>query len=107
VTATPASEERGRFSAEELLAVGTEHAAVGWPEVGELAAGLGADFVTVGLGSVRTAGIEPSGVLFAASGADVRHVVVAGREVVRDGVHQLIESPETVLAKEIEALWQS
>ena len=102
-----ASEERGRFSAEELLAVGTEHAAVGWPEVGELAAGLGADFVTVGLGSVRTAGIEPSGVLFAASGADVRHVVVAGREVVRDGVHQLIESPETVLAKEIEALWQS
>ncbi|HEY3470619.1 MAG TPA: formimidoylglutamate deiminase [Amycolatopsis sp.] len=102
-----AAEERGRFTAEELLEAGTDHAAVGWPEVGALAEGAGADFVTVGLDSVRTAGIEPSGVVFAASGADVRHVVVAGREVVRDGRHTLIERPETVLAKEIEALWQS
>jgi formiminoglutamate deiminase len=102
-----ASEERGRFSAEELLEAGTDHTAVGWPEVGALAEGQGADFVTIGLDSVRTAGIEPSGVVFAASGADVRHVVVAGREIVRDGSHLLIERPETVLAKEIEALWQS
>lgn len=102
-----ASEQRGRFSADELLAAGTDHAAVGWPEAGSLAVGAGADLVTVDLGSLRTAGIEPSGVVFAASGADVRHVVVAGREVVRDGEHQLIERPETVLAKEIEALWQS
>jgi formiminoglutamate deiminase len=102
-----ASEERGRFTAEELLEAGTDHSAIGWPEVGALTVGRGADFVTVGLDSVRTAGIEPSGVLFAASGADVRHVVVAGREVVRDGAHLLIERPETVLAKEIEALWQS
>jgi formiminoglutamate deiminase len=102
-----ASEERGRFTAEELLAAGTDHTAVGWPEVGSLAVDQGADLVTVGLDSVRTAGIEPSGVLFAAGAADVRHVVVAGREVVRDGAHQLIERPETVLAKEIEALWQS
>ncbi|MFE6611876.1 formimidoylglutamate deiminase [Amycolatopsis sp. NPDC057786] len=102
-----ASEQRGRFTAEELLAAATDHGAVGWDEVGELAPGAGADLVTVGLGSVRTAGIEPSGVVFAASGADVRDVVVAGREIVRDGAHQLIDRPETVLAKEIEALWQS
>ncbi len=102
-----ASERRGRFTAEELLAAATDHGAIGWDEVGELAVGAGADLVTVGLGSVRTAGIEPSGVVFAASGADVRDVVVAGREIVRDGVHQLIDRPETVLAKEIEALWQS
>lgn len=102
-----ASEERGRFTAGELLEAGTAHAAVGWPEVGALAEGQGADFVTVGLDSVRTAGIEPSGVLFAAGAADVRHVVVAGREVVRDGAHLLIDRPETLLAKEIEALWQS
>ncbi|UUV34991.1 formimidoylglutamate deiminase [Amycolatopsis roodepoortensis] len=102
-----ASEKRGRFTAEELLAAATDHGAVGWDEVGVLAPGAGADLVTVGLGSVRTAGIEPSGVAFAASGADVRDVVVAGREIVRDGVHQLIDRPETVLAKEIEALWQS
>ncbi|MFI5564752.1 formimidoylglutamate deiminase [Amycolatopsis japonica] len=102
-----ASEKRGRFTAEELLAAATDHGAVGWDEVGALAPGAGADLVTVGLGSVRTAGIEPSGVVFAASGADVRDVVVAGREIVRDGTHQLIDRPETVLAKEIEALWQS
>ncbi|HET6704909.1 formimidoylglutamate deiminase [Amycolatopsis sp.] len=102
-----ASEERGRFSAEELLEAGTDHAAIGWDGVGALAEGAGADFVTVALDTVRTAGIEPSGVVFAASAPDVRHVVVAGREVVRDGAHQLIERPETVLTKEIEALWQS
>jgi formiminoglutamate deiminase len=102
-----ASEERGRFTAGELLEAGTDHAAVGWPEAGRLEPGAGADFVTVGLDSVRTAGIEPSGVLFAASGADVTHVVVAGREIVRDGEHRLVDRPETVLAKEIEALWQS
>ncbi|MFC9253025.1 formimidoylglutamate deiminase [Amycolatopsis thailandensis] len=102
-----ASEQRGRFSAEELLSAATDHGAVGWDEVGRLVPGAGADLVTVGLGSVRTAGIEPSGVVFAASGADVRDVVVAGREIVRDGAHQLIDRPETVLAKEIEALWQS
>ncbi|WP_370970953.1 formimidoylglutamate deiminase [Amycolatopsis sp. cg9] len=102
-----ASEERGRFTAEELLEAATDHGSVGWDEVGALAEGAGADLVTVGLDSVRTAGIEPSGVVFAASGADVRHVVVAGREVVREGAHHLIERPETVLAKEIEALWQS
>jgi formiminoglutamate deiminase len=101
------SEQRGRFSAEELLTVATDHGAIGWDEVGELAEGAGADFVTVGLDSVRTAGIEPSGVVFAASGADVQDVVVAGREIVIGGVHQLIDGPETVLAKEIEALWQS
>ncbi|GAB3737418.1 formimidoylglutamate deiminase [Amycolatopsis oliviviridis] len=102
-----ASERRGRFTAEELLTAATDHGAVGWNEVGLLAPGAGADLVTVGLGSVRTAGIEPSGVVFAASGTDVRDVVVAGREIVREGVHQLIDRPETVLAKEIEALWQS
>ncbi|RSM70170.1 formimidoylglutamate deiminase [Amycolatopsis sp. WAC 01375] len=102
-----ASEKRGRFTAGELLAAATDHGAIGWDEVGELAVGAGADLVTVGLASVRTAGIEPSGVVFAASGADVRDVVVAGREIVRDGAHQLIDRPETVLAKEIEALWQS
>lgn len=100
------SEQRGRFSADELLAAATDHGAIGWDEVGALVEDAGADFVTVGLGSVRTAGIEPSGVVFAASGADVRDVVVAGREIVRGGVHQLIDGPETVLAKEIEALWQ-
>jgi hypothetical protein len=34
-------------------------------------------------------------------------VVIAGRQVVQDGAHQLIARPESLLAKEIEALWHS
>ncbi|GAA1985583.1 formimidoylglutamate deiminase [Amycolatopsis minnesotensis] len=101
-----ASETRGRFTAKELLAAATAHASIGWPEVGRIEAGAAADLVAIGLGSVRTAGIEPDGALLAASAPDVRHVVVAGREIVRDGIHQGIERPETVLAKEIEGLWR-
>jgi formiminoglutamate deiminase len=101
-----ASESRGRFSVDELMAAATDHDAIGWGEVGKLEAGAGADFVTVDLGSVRTAGAEPGGFVFAASAADIVHVMVAGRQVVRNRVHQLIEDPQLVLAKEIEALWQ-
>jgi hypothetical protein len=32
--------------------------------------------------------------------------MVAGRWVVRDSAHQLIERPERVLVEEIEALWR-
>jgi len=101
-----ASESRGRFSVAELMTAATDHDAIGWGEVGKLEAAAGADFVTVDLGSMRTAGAEPSGIVFAASAADIVHVMVAGRHVVRDRVHQLVEDPQLVLAKEIEALWQ-
>lgn len=101
-----ASESRGRFTTGELVAAATDHDAIGWGEL-SLMPGAPADLVVVDPGSVRTAGIEPEGVVLAASAADVTDVLVAGRWVVRDRVHQLIESPETVLAKEIEALWRS
>jgi formiminoglutamate deiminase len=100
-----ASQSRGRFSVAELMAAATDHDAIGWGEVGKLEAGAAADLVTVDLGSVRTAGIEPSGAVFAASAADVVHVMIDGRRVVTDRGHELIESPESLLAKEIEALW--
>ncbi|MTD57192.1 formimidoylglutamate deiminase [Amycolatopsis pithecellobii] len=93
-----AAETRGRFTPAELLA-----AAGG----AGLVAGAPADLVVVDLETVRTAGIEPEGVLFAASAADVTDVLIGGRRVVRDREHQLIERPEMVLAKEIEALWRS
>jgi cytosine/adenosine deaminase-related metal-dependent hydrolase len=101
-----ASESRGRFPVAELMAAATDHDAVGWGEAGRLEPGAGADFVTVDLGSVRTAGIEPGGFLFAASAADIVHVMIAGRHVVTDRAHQLIENPQVLLAKEIETLWQ-
>ncbi|MDF2979340.1 MAG: formimidoylglutamate deiminase [Actinomycetospora sp.] len=87
---------RGRFTARELIVAGTDGAA--------LAPGGPADLVTVDTGSVRTAGARPLGVPLSASAADVRHVVVAGRTVVRDGVHHHVERPAARLAEEITAL---
>ena len=87
---------RQRFSPAELLGFATDGAA--------LAAGAPADLVTVALDSIRTAGIAPDGVLHAAGAADVRHVVVGGRPVVRDGVHTGVDRPAAALAEEITAL---
>jgi len=102
-----AAEARGRFTVAQLQAAATDHDAIGWGEAGSLAPSRAADLVAVDLGSLRTAGIEPDGVLLAASAADVTDVLVAGRWIVRDRVHQRVERAETVLAKEIEALWRS
>ena len=76
---------------------GTEqgHAALGWPEAGRLEPGAIADLVTVGLDGVRLAGTERETALeslvFSATAADVRGVIVGGRELVRDGVHLEID----------------
>ncbi|GIH12896.1 formimidoylglutamate deiminase [Rugosimonospora africana] len=81
---------RGHFSPAELLTAATAagHRAIGWPDAGTLAVGKRADLVTVDLHSVRTAGSEPlAGAVLAATAADVTHVVVDGRPVVRDGRH--------------------
>jgi cytosine/adenosine deaminase-related metal-dependent hydrolase len=96
------TERRGRFGAEELLRAATSggHAALGWPEAGRLEPGALADWVTVGLDSVRLAGARPDtlleSVLFAATAADVRDVVVGGRRVVRDGRHATIDVPRAL-----------
>lgn len=92
-----ATERRGHWSAAALLRAATVdgHAALGWPQAGRLAAGALADFVTIGLDSVRLAGARPATLLealvFAAAAGDVRDVVIAGRPVVADGHHALIE----------------
>ncbi|MCM6776322.1 formimidoylglutamate deiminase [Nocardia sp. CDC159] len=100
-----ASGHRGRFDVTELLRAGTAHAASGWPEVGALAPGRAADLVHVGTGSVRTAGAGGPGILYAATAADVADVMVAGRWVVRDGVHQTVPDVARELDREIGALW--
>ena len=43
--------------------------------------------------------------MFAAAAADVRHVVVGGRTVVRDGVHLVIDRPEAELAAAVREMW--
>ncbi|NDU72885.1 formimidoylglutamate deiminase [Actinomadura sp. DSM 109109] len=100
---------RGHWTAGELLAAATSggHQALGWPEAGRLEPGAYADLVTVDLDSVRTAGAAPDHVaeaaVFAATAADVRHVVVSGRQVVHDGRHLLVENVPAALAASIAA----
>jgi formiminoglutamate deiminase len=104
------SGQRGLRTPAELLRASTEsgHACLGWPEAGRIAPGAVADLVTVGLGSVRLAGADAvsalSALVFAASAADVRDVIVGGREVVRDGHHLDLDVPAELRAS-IEALW--
>ena len=103
-----ASGERGHHGPEALLRAATEdgHACLGWPDAGRIESGARADLVTVALDGVRLAGWAPehalAAALFAAGAADVRHVLVDGSEVVRDGRHATIDVPrelhEAVLA---------
>lgn len=83
-----ASRERGHWSASELLdaATVTGHRSLGWDDAGRIALGERADLVTLDTASVRTAGTgsDEQTAVFAASAADVVHVVVDGR-VVLDG----------------------
>lgn len=104
------SRTRGHFTAAALLQAASEdgHAALGWDGAGRLEAGALADFTTVALDTVRTAGPVPrlgaETAVFAATSADVRHTVVAGRQVVRDGVHTLVPAVASALAETIGAL---
>lgn len=101
---------RGHWTAAALLRAATAdgHAALGWADAGTLAAGALADFTTIALDTVRTAGPVPrlaaETAVFAASAADVRHTVVAGRHVVRDGVHHSVPDVAAALADSIAAL---
>ena len=101
---------RGHFTAETLLGAATcaGHTSLGWPDAGEIAPGAWADLVTVSLDSVRTAGaaddLALEAAVFAASAADVRTVVIGGRDVVRDGVHLLVPDVPGELSRAIRAV---
>ena len=105
-----ATQERGHFTAFELAAAATVsgHASLGWPDAGEFAPGALADFCTVALDSPRTAGATADtaleSVIFGATAADVRHLVVDGRDVVADGRHLLISDVPGALAAAIRAV---
>ena len=85
------SGQRGRFSPAALVEMATDagYRSLGWPDGGRLDVGALADFVTVGLGSARTAGCLPEQILYAATAADVTTVVVGGETVVSEGKHRL------------------
>ncbi|KOU31483.1 N-formimino-L-glutamate deiminase [Streptomyces sp. WM6372] len=104
------SRTRGHWTANALLTAATAdgHAALGLADAGRLEAGALADFTTIALDSVRTAGPLPrlgaETAVFAATASDVRHTVVGGRHVVRDGAHTLVPDVPSALAESIAAL---
>ncbi|MFI2434581.1 formimidoylglutamate deiminase [Streptomyces sp. NPDC018693] len=101
---------RGHWTAAALLRAASAdgHAALGWDGAGTLEPGALADFTTIALDSVRTAGpparLGAETAVFAASAADVSHTVVAGRHVVRDGAHTLVPDVPQALADAVAAL---
>ncbi|MGB9482705.1 MAG: amidohydrolase family protein, partial [Candidatus Dormiibacterota bacterium] len=106
---------RGQLSSGDLLKAATAQgmAALGW-EAGELRPGFLADFTCLELSTPRLAGAGLtdllSRVVFGASAADVRSVVIGGTEVVREGRHlrlgSVAEKLENVLA-ELEPAWRA
>ena len=105
--------QRGSFSAAALARAATlaGHTCLGWPEAGEIAAGAIADLVTIALDTPRLAGASAAtaleSVIFAGTAADVRHVVVGGQDVVRDGRHLLVDDVPAALAAAIGPLLRS
>lgn len=105
-----ATNRRGHFSAAQLLETATINgaASLGWDELGTLSVGSLADFATLALDSVRTAGFGTDSILetavFAATSSDVTHVVVDGRLVVADGTHLAFPDVGSDLRESIAAL---
>jgi cytosine/adenosine deaminase-related metal-dependent hydrolase len=68
---------------------------LGWPDAGRIAVGALADLAVIGLDGVRLAGTTPAdalaAIVFSGSAADVRHVMVGGRWIVRDAAHTSLD----------------
>ncbi len=101
------SGQRGAYTPSELVDAMTwrGHVSVGWPGAGRIAVGAPCDLVAVRLDTVRSAGVDPAQVAYAAAAADVDTVVVSGREVVRDGAH-VLGDVGAMLSTSIRSLWE-
>jgi formiminoglutamate deiminase len=101
-----ASQERGHWSAGELLRAATYHghASLGFPDAGQIAVGYRADLTTIDTTTPRTAGTgaDEHTTVFAATAADVTQVIIDGRVVARQTGQQEIGRE---LADVIERVW--
>jgi formiminoglutamate deiminase len=86
-----ASNERGRFTPDELMAAASVdgYRSLGWQGAGVIADGAVADFVVVRTDTVNTAGAKAGQILYSATRSDVDTVVVGGQVVVESGRHRL------------------
>jgi formiminoglutamate deiminase len=96
--------ERGHWSAAELLAAATAHDTLGFEDAGAIAVGQHADLVTIDTAGARTAGTgaDENTAVFAATAADVVHVVADGRVVFTAGDRAAVGAE---LDAAIGALW--
>lgn len=96
---------RGHWTAVELLRIATEygHAGLGFPGAGVLVPGAWADLVSVRLDSVRTAGVGATAeaIVYAATAADVHHVIASGRVIADNGRHTRLGDVGVELGKVI------
>jgi formiminoglutamate deiminase len=85
------SNERGRFTGDELLAAASEqgYRSLGWHDGGRIEDGRLADFTTVRTDTANTVGSKAGQVLYCATRADIDRVVVGGRVVVEGGHHRI------------------
>ena len=101
-----ATGRRSLFEPRQLLAAGTSagYRSLGW-EGGVIAPGSLADLVVIDESSARTLGTEPATSWLSATAADVRHTVVGGAVVVRDGAH-VAGAARDVLRTALEEVWK-
>ena len=85
-----ATQQRGHWTAAELLAAGTAHESLGFADAGTIAVGQRADLVTIDTTTPRTAGTgaDEATAVFAATAGDVTHVVADGRVVATRDDHE-------------------
>lgn len=92
-----AAQVRGSHDAPSLMRAATAngHESLGWSDAGRIEVGMVADLVSVRMDSVRTAGSSAltavESAIFAASAADVHHVIAGGVIIVSDGLHQRMD----------------
>jgi formiminoglutamate deiminase len=97
-----ATQERGHWTAAELLDAATRHDSLGWDDAGRIAVGARADLVTIATDRVRTAGTgaDEQTAVYSAVAEDVTHVVADGKVVFReDDREQLGRDLAAVIAR--------